>query len=187
MPYDMPSFGNTSIYEGSHTNKPKEVQNNINVGAGMLPFQTFSQFRSLANTGMFGAGGIDQIKTKMMLSNLLRRRALAKGLNSNWGSRLGARGAAGDIAFANADVGNQAALNELIAGLIEKNQLSKIQGMQGMSDLSQAFLANREQKKQGGGIGWGDILGGAVGLGSILFSGGATAPAVAAKQTQRWA
>ncbi len=148
-----------------------------------LPPKLLEQFVKLAESGLFGEGGIEQLFRSLSRQGSLERNRLSRGLKQgSLGRRLGPRSGAIDNLIANkvfapSFAGGEAAKRNLLV----QNQQSKLGGLQGIGDLL-GFFQNQfaldediEQRNQGPGVL--DFVGPALQIGGAIFGGPAGAAA----------
>ena len=121
-----------------------------------LPFELADQFANLQKFGFLGQQGAQGILGPVYRASSLRRRALSRSFRSRLGGRLGSRAPQIENFIANkVQAPELEGLNRLMAGLLERNQLSKLGGLEGLQQILQ-FLEgrfeagqNREAQKPG--------------------------------------
>lgn len=153
------------------------------------PQALYNQLGDIANNGIFGQKGIEDISRAGRASAMF---------DVNQAMRYGAPGFSGRVGGADSGAYRASMINRAFVpylgenarmktGLMEKNIMSKGVGIEGLMQLIQFLQARKEKGKkgyQGEGSGTFDKILGSLGiaaqLASIPLSGGATAPFVAA-------
>ncbi len=145
-----------------------------------LPPQLVEVFNKLAEFGLFGEGGVEELMRSISRQGGLERRGLAQGLKrGSLGRRLGPRSGAIDNLIANkvfapSFAGTEAARRNLLV----ENQRSKLGGLQGIQDLL-GFFQNQFALDEGArqGPGFLDFVSPLATLGGAIFGGPAGAVA----------
>lgn len=148
-----------------------------------IPPELLEQFIKLAESGIFGEGGIEQLFRSLSRQGSLERNRLSRGLRQgSLGRRLGPRSGAIDTLIANkvfapSFAGTEAARRNLLV----QNQQSKLGGLQGIQDLlgffQNQFGLEEDVKRSRQGPGFLDFVGPALQVGGAIFGGPAGAAA----------
>lgn len=147
-----------------------------------FPPQVLKQFSKLAESGLFGPGGVEALQSSVRREGGLRRNRLARGLKQRAGRRLGPRSGVIDTQIANdiyapSFAGQESAFRNL---LIE-NQRSKLGGLGGIQNMLRFFQdqvgLEEDLKERREGPGFLDFAGPAIDIGALIFGGPGAAAA----------
>jgi len=125
--------------------KQGEIDRDVLAG---LPYQMLGKYNEIAKYGVLGQGGAQRIGAEAFRSGAYRRALLTQAVRKRMQSRLGSRSLAADNAVLNRVVAPElASANQNVARLMEQNESSKMQGLQGIGDLMQ-FIQQRYMGQQ---------------------------------------
>jgi hypothetical protein len=182
--YSLPGFDPNSSTFGriASGESIKYIDRDVNA---LLPYQQISQYNKLARHGVLGPQGARRLSAQAFRSGAGRRKAMGAGLRKRLRRRLGSRSLAAETTIANTlTAPSLVAADARTAEFELQNQMSKLQGMQGIDNLirhlQERFNTNREFEMQEDASGPLDYLLPGLGLGLQAvdaFSGGAATAA----------
>lgn len=142
-----------------------------------IPPELLKQLTELAESGLFGEGGVEELMRSIARQGGLERRGLAGGLRrGSLGRRLGPRSGAienliANKVFAPSFAGTEAARRNLLV----QNQRSKLGGLQGIQDLlgffQDQFALEEDVDRARQGPGVLDFVGPLTTIGGAIFGG----------------
>lgn len=155
-----------------------------------LPSGVIESLNRLAQSGIFGEGGIEELMRSVRQQGGLARNRLARAFRQRSGRRLGPRAGAIDTAIANQIYApSLEGEQEAFRGLTLANQQSKLQGLEGLADILpflQSQVAFQEQLEDSrSGPGFMDLLNPAIDIASLFLAPPTGGGSVAANQARK--
>lgn len=167
-----------------------QVKQHEGEALAFLPYDLLNSYNQIANQGIYGQGGIDELMGRLQAAIKARGVADTRALRRRVASRVGPRSGAAETLVANKVLAPQlAGLLEFQGGLQRENQTSKAQALGDILRIYQLLQQRYDnaQKDDGSGGALG-IIGDLAGTASDIASfvpGPWQAPAVAASTTRR--
>lgn len=178
-PSDFFNYG--ANWEDELKNKSGDVLSSIGLG-------NLSGYTRIANEGIYGQDGLDQINAEADRASAFRRRSLAESMNRRGSRGVGPRSGAVDTFLANRVYAPSFAGDaERRANLIKENLASRLKGLEGRERTAELIKYFKELQDSEGG-GWLDTVLGVGGLGldiAGLFGVGVPGQGSAAKSATR--